>query len=205
MDISLKTSRIFLFQLFMLLFVLSPTSGKAATRPKTDVVFFNNGDRLTCEIKGLARGKLNLKPNGMGEVQIEWDRVARIESGFWYLVELNSGNLIYGQLPNSGQDYKLLVVFNEKSTTVDMHQVVGITAIRYNFLDKFSLSLSLGLNYSRSSDVAQYHVDASTTYRGRIHSGSLKWNSQVTEVADDPPTRRHNLELQYQRLISGHL
>ncbi len=205
MSTSFKSFRIFLFQLFILLVLALPTTALAADRPKSDIVIFENGDKLTCEIKGMSRGKLNIKPDGMGTIQVEWDRVVRLESGFWYLVQLKSGLLIYGQLPDPGQDHKLLVIFNEKVTPVLLSDVVEITPIRYNFFDKFSLSLSAGFNYTRSSEVIQYYADASTSYRGRLHSGSLKWNSMVTEVADDDPTRRHDLELQYQRLLSGKL
>ena len=200
-----KYPKLFCFQWVVLLVFLLPTAAAASSRPKTDVVFFSNGDQLTCEIKGLSRGILTIKPDGMGTVQVEWDRVLRLESGFWYLVQLKSGNLIYGQLPNSGQDNQLLIVFNDKISSVQLSDVVEIISIRYDFFDKFSLSLSLGFNYTRSSDVAQYYADASTTYRGRIHSGSIKWNSMTTEAGDDQPTSRHDVELQYQRLISGRL
>lgn len=200
-----KSPKIFWFQLLILLVLGLPPAAPAASRPKTDMVHLENGDQLTCEIKGLSRGKLTVKPDGMGTIQIEWDRVVRIESGFWFLVQTTSGNLVYGQLPNSGQDSKLLVVFNNKITSFSHAEVVEITAIRYNFWDKFSLSVSIGLNYTRSSEVGQYYADASTSYRGRLHSGSFKWDSMITEVADKEPTSRHDLELEYQRLISGEL
>jgi hypothetical protein len=35
----------------------------AGERKKTDIVYMNNGDKLTCEIKLLQQGQLNVKPD----------------------------------------------------------------------------------------------------------------------------------------------
>ena len=69
--------------------------------PKTDVVYFNNGDRLTGEIKGLEKGKLELSTSTAGTVNIEWDKVARIETGQYLDLETSSGAHYHGQVPRS--------------------------------------------------------------------------------------------------------
>jgi len=183
--------------------LLASCNALASSRPKIDVVTLINGDRLTCEIIGLNRGKLSVKPSGMGTVDIEWNKISRLESSFWYLLQLNTGVLVYGQMPDSEQDHTLLVVFKDRITEVKVWEVVEITAIRYNWSDKFSLSFALGFNTTRSSGVSQFNVDASTAYQGRIHSGSLSWDSMVTHQSNDDATERHNVALQYQRLVSG--
>lgn len=48
-----------------------------SAHPKTDVVVLANGDRITCEIKTLARGRLTVKTDAFGTVSIKWDHVAR--------------------------------------------------------------------------------------------------------------------------------
>ena len=37
-------------------------------RPKTDVVVLDNGDRITCEIKKLQRGKLTISTDASGTI-----------------------------------------------------------------------------------------------------------------------------------------
>ena len=51
-----------------------------ASAQKTDVVELRNGDRITCEIQKLARGKLTVKTDGIGTISIEWDDVERVRS-----------------------------------------------------------------------------------------------------------------------------
>ncbi len=48
--------------------------------PKTDVVIFNNGDRLTGEVKSLERGRLRFKTDATDTISIEWGDVAYLSS-----------------------------------------------------------------------------------------------------------------------------
>ena len=48
---------------------------EAHGRPKTDIIILENGDRITCEILQLARGKLTAKTDRLGTVEIEWNGV----------------------------------------------------------------------------------------------------------------------------------
>jgi hypothetical protein len=42
---------------------------------KTDVVTMANGDRVTCEIKTLDRGMLEVSTDSWGTISIEWEEV----------------------------------------------------------------------------------------------------------------------------------
>ena len=52
----------------------------AHAAPKTDILIFVNGDRLTGEVKGLAHGKLQFNTDATNTIAIEWDKVASLES-----------------------------------------------------------------------------------------------------------------------------
>ena len=65
---------------------------------KTDIVELANGDRMTCEIKKLDRGKLTVKTDGLGTVSIEWDDIQHITSAQRFNVELASGERTVGSL-----------------------------------------------------------------------------------------------------------
>jgi hypothetical protein len=51
-----------------------------------------NGDRITCELQRLERGKLTVKTDGLGTISIEWNDVARITSPSSFVVELDSAS-----------------------------------------------------------------------------------------------------------------
>ena len=62
-----------------------------------DVLFMKNGDRLTCEIKGLSDGVLSVKLNYVdGAISVQWSQVARMESTRLFLVHTESGEVYTG-------------------------------------------------------------------------------------------------------------
>ena len=69
---------------------------------KTDVIVMKNGDRLTCEIKGLSAGVLSVKLSyAQGTVGLEWAQVARLESNQLFLVQTEAGRVYTGKLSTS--------------------------------------------------------------------------------------------------------
>ena len=77
---------VWLFTAFLL------SGAQAVAREKSDVLHMNNGDTLTGEIKLLEHGKLRLGTAYMGDVSIEWDDVAKLESDFEFQLERVDGN-----------------------------------------------------------------------------------------------------------------
>jgi 4-hydroxy-3-methylbut-2-en-1-yl diphosphate synthase IspG/GcpE len=62
-----------------------------------------NGDRFTCEIKGLSAGVLSVKLNYVdGAISVQWSQVAHLESNRLFLVQTESGAVYTGKLSTSG-------------------------------------------------------------------------------------------------------
>ena len=47
-------------------------------QPKTDVVTFANGDRITGEVKQLDRGRLEFSTDDAGTLYLEWDKLVSV-------------------------------------------------------------------------------------------------------------------------------
>lgn len=72
-------------------------AASAWARPKTDVVVLDIGDRVTCEIKKLQRGKLTIKTDASGTITLKWSRVVGLQSAYLYQIELQSGARYIGR------------------------------------------------------------------------------------------------------------
>ena len=177
----------------------------AAGLPKTDVITLISGDVITCEIKEMIRGQVRAKTDHIGTISIKWDKIARLDSQYWFLVTLRGGTLVYGQLPDSEEDGYLVVGFQEKVTTVPMSQVIEIEPVRYDLWERFDFSVALGVNWTKASDVLQSNFDASAKYNGRLYSWGLEASSIYTDRGEGDVTRRNELGLYLQRELSGKL
>ena len=70
----------------------------ASAAPKTDIVLFKNGDRLTGELLSLKRGRLNLNTHATGTIAIEWDKISGVISKQHIQIETGSGIRYFGTL-----------------------------------------------------------------------------------------------------------
>jgi len=70
----------------------------ATAAPKTDVLVFLNGDRLTGEVKSLERGRLRFNTDATGTIAIEWDDIASLQSNQNIQVESEGGVRYLGNL-----------------------------------------------------------------------------------------------------------
>ena len=193
--------------LALLLWGLLLWSQPAQADPKTDKVILQNGDMITCDIKEMTYGKVRANTDDMGTVYIEWDKVARLISRYRFLVKLNSGALVYGQLPDSDEDNILNVVFEYEAegARIPLHQVVSIESIRYDIWDRVDLSVSAGFNWTKASETSHADVAASANYKGRIYRYGIGGDATLTTERDNTTTRRQNLELYAGRLLNGRL
>src|SRR5262245_40050738 len=78
--------------------LLAPAPVEAA---RTDVVGLRNGDRSTCELMGLERGRVRVKTDDMGTIDIEWDKVTRVTAARTFEVETSDGQRYIGALSST--------------------------------------------------------------------------------------------------------
>ena len=106
-------------------------------RAKTDVVVVLNGDHVTCEIKELQRGMLTVKTDDMGTLDIKWEKVIGLESGYYFRVEVSSGARFFGTPHLEQGDSVMRVTGVDAVAALDLVNVVSITPIEQSFLDRF--------------------------------------------------------------------
>src|SRR5258708_32566797 len=71
---------------------------------KDDVLVMKNGDRFTCEIKGLSAGVLSVKLSYVdGAISVQWSQVAHLESNRLFRVQTESGLVYTGKLSTTGE------------------------------------------------------------------------------------------------------
>ncbi len=172
-----------------------------SARPKTDVVTLKNGDQLTGEVKGLQYARLQFKTDTMETVYIKWEEVEQVASEFSFQVELASGVRFFGTLAASDEPGMLSVVGTNGTVGLNLDQVVRIRPIKQQFWKRIDGSFSLGLSFTKASDVLRYNLSADATYEERknIVNGSL--NSIITTQKGEEDKKNNTVNLSYIRLL----
>src|SRR5215469_3134551 len=85
-----RVAAVFLLQLFLALPIYAAN---------TDVLVMRNGDRLTCQIKGMSGGVLYVGLDYVIEtLSVDWSKVAHLESKQLFLIKTEDGAVYRGAL-----------------------------------------------------------------------------------------------------------
>ena len=185
----------------LLTVVLLLMSFASYAKEKTDIVVLNNGDRITCEIKGLEAGLLQLRTDTMGTVYIEWRFISELISSENQSVESADGACWLGNLekPETGDH----IVVNTVDGKVDLAptEVVTVWPVAATFLDKVDLDLSMGFDYSKSTDISNFNLSANFIHRNddRLTESLLRSNITQQQSGDDQNRQEFNLSQQFLR------
>jgi len=170
-----------------------------ALAAKTDVVVLRNGDRITCEVKILQRGKLQVKTDDIGTVDIEWNKVREVTASGLFEVEDLRGRLFFGSLQPGLDEGQLEIVGLSGSKTVDLLFVVRIQQLRTSFWKRLSGSLDIGFSHTSSSELTQFNLDGRLTFRRPTFQLQLRANSILSSQPDVPDTQRGSADFGYVR------
>lgn len=167
----------------------------ALAREKSDVVWMANGDRVTGEIKQLEHGKLRLSTDSMGEIRIEWDDIARIESDYAFQFERTDGTRVTGLVRETQEDRKIRVSDGELDKKFAHENVIRISQIEDSFWDRLKGSLSFGYSFTKASNVAQGNLGGRATHRTETRSFTIDGSTIITSDQNDDSTQRSNVQL----------
>lgn len=182
------------------LLVLVTAAPCLAGGPKTDIVELLNGDRITCEIQKLERGKLTVKTDGIGTISIEWNDVARLTSPSNFVIELDSGLRYFGTLA-AGDARTVNVSTTAGGDKLDLGTVVRINPLGRSFWRRLDGSISAGFNFTQANVETQWTFDSKVTYRGRDWVSTVTGDSLLTDREDAAKQTRNNVSVITQRLL----
>ncbi len=154
---------------------------------KTDVVFLQNGDRITGEAKSLFRGKLEFSTDHMGTLFIEWNDIAEIRSTIGQSIELTNGQRFYGPLAKTEDSDILMVETSQGDVGLSTLDVISMYPVEAGFWDRLDLSASLGFSWDKGSKVGKYSLGVDANYRRQNSLTRAGFTTELTtqDIADD--------------------
>jgi len=170
---------------------------------KTDIIFLENNDRITGEVKKLEYGKLTLKTNDMSTVLIEWENIRQIKTKDKFEVELKDGTLFFGTLNESPYSMRIRIIQNGSFQDIFRWHIVRITPIKDRFVTRLNGNLDIGFSYTKASEVQQFNFGGDISYRSRIHFVQLKLTSVQTSQPEKDKSMRQSADLLANRYLQN--
>ena len=172
-----------------------------AQRDKTDVVTLKNGDRVTGDIEQLEYGLLRLSTDDMGTISIEWGAIVDIQSKYTFDVQVVGGLRHSGVIDTSDDGQELVIRDEGSGRSVALASVVRIDELESGFWQRLSGSMSVGLNYTKSTGIRTSNVNISSAYQGEKIKATLDISTAETSSPDTEKSERENITstVQFQR------
>ncbi len=172
-----------------------------------DVIVMKNGDRLTCEIKGLSAGVLSVKLSYVdGTISVEWSQVASLQSDRLFLVRTESGAVYTGKLSTTGAtgDPPVKIELAEGKVgevEIPQRKIVKLNQTSESFWNRFDGAVDTGLLYSKGNESVQYNLSSQVAYTRERWSGQASFNSSFSSSSGANASTRNQVNLSSLRLL----
>ena len=175
-------------------------------REKTDVIYLKNGDRLTCEIKGLDSGVLYISVDYLlGTQSLEWSKVKSLESSHLFIVKTEDGRSYVGTLSTSevggSQPIKITIAEPGQNVVMNGPELVQITQTSENFWERFNGSINTGIIYSKGNQATQYSLSSEVTYPRERWAASANAASTLSSSTGASTSTRNDFGFDVRRLL----
>ena len=178
---------------------LALAAAPAFAAKKTDVVVLKNGDRLTGDVEQLDRGRLQLKTDDLGTVEIEWDKIASVAASAPFDVDDLHGNRYMGSLVPGPADGQLQIVWMGHADTIELLNVVRMRRLSKSFWQRLDGSLDVGASYTSASELFKFDLSAALGFERPGYEVSTAASATVESQPGVDKTRRSLLSLSYAR------
>jgi hypothetical protein len=174
---------------------------------KNDILVMKNGDRFTCEIKGLSAGVLSVKLSYVdGTISVQWSQVAHLESDRLFLVETEGGAVYTGRLSTSGisEDPPIriqLAATPNREVEVAQNKIIKLSQTSEKFWNRFNGAVNTGSLYSKGNQSAQYNVSSQVAYDRERWSAQASFNSSFASNSGAGVSTRNQTDLSTMRLL----
>ena len=176
-------------------------------REKSDVIIMRNGDRITCEIKGLSSDTLYINVDYiLGTSSVEWSKVDHLESRQLFIVKTQDGLVYSGTLStpaSSGGRPINIQTLEPPDTTVEIEksQIIKIDQTASTIWQRFNGDIGMGVIYSKGNQSAQYNFNSYLEYPRERWSADAAYNSSLSSSRGTSPATRNELNLELVRLL----
>ncbi len=176
-----------------MLLLLVALAGVCSAREKKDVIQFNNGDRITCEIIRLEKGYLYVKLEyADGTVGMDWSKISRVETSQTFVVADKAGerytgslqSVVEGKTPEQLAEVQVQVVGPSTSQVIPANEVVEIHRTDTTFWQNLHGGMNVGLNYAKQQSRTQYNFQSNAAFERTKWRAAADYESSFSGGGD---------------------
>jgi hypothetical protein len=160
---------------------------------KIDTIYFQNGDRITAEVKQLENNQLRLSTDDAGTIKVEWNKIDSVKILNPMRVLLSNGRILYGVLLPAGEVGKCYLWTSiGDPLLLDLIRIVALDPMEEKLIDRFSGTLSSGFSYVKATKVMQLNLDATIKYSAEKNLMQLSYTGLFSQDPESGYTQNQS-------------
>ncbi len=165
---------------------------------QNDTLFTTSGEIVSGEIKDLNRGVITIETDySDSDFEIEWTKINAVKSQKTFIINFSDGTRVIGTL-NKSQGGEYLTVLTSKGKFLKhLKDIVGIESLNDSFLDRLSVSLGVGVNFTKANNLKQFNAQCSFGYLSQNWKTSGSYNAVYSEQDSVAKTKRADGKISY--------
>jgi len=169
---------------------------------KIDTIYFQNGDRVTAEVKLLENNKLKLSTADVGTIYVEWNKIDSVKILNNMRIVLDGGEILYGKILPAGEAGKCYIwSFEDEPRLLELVHIVMLAPMEDKILNRLSGTLSSGFSYVKATKVTQMNLDASIKYQAEKNQLELFYTGLFSKDSASSATQNQNGGATFIRLL----
>jgi hypothetical protein len=187
------------------LLVLAALPLPALGGPKTDTIVLRNGNQITCEIKGMERGRIRVSTDSMGTIYIEWDDVVSVSSPAQFVVELYDGRRARGELVATPEERQVMVRYRSRERILALGDIVWIDPLKVDgsIKTRWDGSLSLGIDVAKTDSERNFNGEFDARHRDEKYILEFSGSAVLRSRDEASDTTRAVFDGIYRRLLDN--
>ena len=176
-------------------------------REKSDVIVMRNGDKITCEVKGLSSNTLYISVDYiLNTISVDWTKVDHIESKQLFLVRTQAGMVYTGTLSTpktpEGRPLELEVRETpEKKITLERAEVTNVLETSASFWQRWNGDFGSGFTYSKGNQSSQYNLNSELGYVAERWSAGASYASTLNSSTGATTSTRNQVNFNGRRMM----
>ena len=168
---------------------------------KVDTIYHINGNILTGDFKKMEFGVVTWKMDGMGTISLEEPKINTIKSDKQFEIKINNGMTYFGSFDTSGYTKMVKIIMKNGTVLLHVDDIAEAFPIKRNFWLRTSGNFSLGVNYSKGSDLATVTVAGNLDYIKRNSKYLLSWDDYNTFQSDTLTSTKADASFSWERTL----
>lgn len=164
---------------------------------KTDTIYFNNGDKITCEFKYLQNNLLHVSTSDASSFDIEWNRIDSLYIKQLLLIRLDDGTKIIGEILPSDSNGMISVDVGFNALLIKSISIIQMYPYQKRVIKRLSGKIGAGYSASKANSLKTFKLDGELKYSSDKSYSKINYDGNLTKQHEIDDIERHEAKYNY--------